>query len=261
MDKNKNYKLKRILTYISIILFSMALAVGGYYVYNEFFSNGMAPSVKELIDDKKNKDYPQDKEEEVENYVNLLPGYRNQYNNPNIMGRIEIPGLNIDTLITRASNNSYYLDYNLYNQYDQIGAPFFDYRNLDLSNNRQINIYGHNTQNTNIYDKLPFINLEAYTDRKIFDTNKNIYLSIDSKKIHYEVIAVKILTDANNNEHMKLIFYSDEDFLVHANKMLSDSLYVRDNLSIKAQDKLIVLQICHFNPANSFLLVIGKAVS
>ena len=60
---------------------------------------------------------------------------------------------------------------------------------------------------------------------------------------------------------MKLIFYSDEDFLTHTNKMLSNSLYIRDNMNITAQDKLIVIQICHFDPVGSYLLVIGKKVS
>ena len=85
-------------------------------------------------------------------------------------------------------------------------------------------------------------------------------MSIEDRKVHYEILAIKILTDGNN-EHMKLVFYSDEDFLTHANKMISNSLYVRDNMNITAQDKLIVLQICHFNPANSYLLVIGKVIN
>ena len=253
-EKNKNYKLKRLLVYVLFISLSVFLTVGGYYAISSLFNkNTVTPNIE---------DSPHDTPtvEPLEEYVNILPTYRAQYNNQNIMGRIEIPGMNIDSAVARSVNNKYYLDYNLYNQYDQIGAPFFDYRNTDLVNNRQINVYGHNTQNTAIYDKLPFVSLESYTDRKTFDTYKDIYLSLDYRKVHYEIIAIKILTDGNN-EHMKLIFYSDEDFLTHTNKMLSNSLYIRDNMNITAQDKLIVIQICHFDPVGSYLLVIGKKVS
>ena len=246
-EKNKNYKLKRLLVYVLFISLSVFLTVGGYFVFNKMFNkNEISSDTKDSIENKKEKDYSPI-EVTPAPYVNVLPIYRNQYNNENIMGRIEIPGMNIDTPVARAVNNKYYLDYNLYNQYDQIGAPFFDYRNLDLSNDSQINIYGHNTQNSAIYDKLPFVKLE------------DIYLSLDEKKVHYEIIAIKILVD-KNNEHMKFNFSTDEEYLVHINNMLSNSLYINDNLNITAQDKFIVIQICHFDPVGSYLLVIGRLV-
>ena len=172
------------------------------------------------------------------------------------MARIDIPNMNINNYVTRASNNSYYLNYNLYNQYDQIGVPFFDYRNTDLNNDRQINIYAHNTQNEAIYDKLPFINLEKYTDEAIFNTNKDIYLYLDDKKVHYQVIAIKIIT--TDIEHMKLIYKDDNDYLEHVNKLLANSLYRDTTETITKNDRLLVLQICHYNPMGSYLLTIAK---
>lgn len=238
------------------MLLSALLAVGAYYTVSNFLDRRVSPNQNTQVEPTPTTTSTPTPEV----YNNLLPSYRSQYNNPNILGRLEIPGINIDTLVARTVNNSYYLQYNLYNEYDQIGAPFFDYRNQDLPNNRQVNIYGHNTENESIYDKLPLISLEKYTDKNNFDKYKDIYLSLDSGKIHYEIIAVKILTDGNN-EHMKLIFYSDEDFLNHANKMLSGSLYTKENLLISPTDRLIVIQICHYNPRDSYLLVIGKTTS
>ena len=139
------------------------------------------------------------------------------------MAKIEIPNMNINNYVTRTDNNSYYLNYNLYNVYDQIGAPFIDYRNTDLVNAKQINIYGHNTQNEAIYDKLPFVNLEKYTDQATFEANKTIYLYLDEKKVEYKIIAIKVVT--TDIEHMKVSFSSDSDFKEHADKLLSDSLY------------------------------------
>lgn len=256
--KNK----KKIIIYIGIILLSSLLSLGLSIIYQEYKQKTI-PVVEDLIKEKKQQnysdkdDYKEQKKEEIINYTNEIPAYREQYGNPYIMGRLEIPNLNINALVTRAENNAFYLNNNLYNQKDGLGVPFFDYRNTDLANNKQINIYGHNTRNEKYFSQLPFINLEAYTDKNIFNNYKDIYLSIDEKKVHYEVIAIKIVNDSNN-EHMKVIFYSEEDFLKHVGRLLQDSLYKDTNLEITSNDRLIVLQVCHYNPPDTYLLVIGK---
>ncbi len=256
--KNK----KKIIIYIGIILLSALLSLGLSIIYQEYKQKTI-PVVEDLIKEKKQQnysdkdDYKEQKKEEIINYTNEIPAYREQYGNPYIMGRLEIPNLNINALVTRAENNAFYLNNNLYNQKDGLGVPFFDYRNTDLANNKQINIYGHNTRNEKYFSQLPFINLEAYTDKNIFNNYKDIYLSIDEKKVHYEVIAIKIVNDSNN-EHMKVIFYSEEDFLKHVGRLLQDSLYKDTNLEITSNDRLIVLQVCHYNPPDTYLLVIGK---
>lgn len=252
--KKRNNKIK----YFIIIILSIILGIGGIYAYNSYSERIPIESVNELVKDKKKNNYQDAKEEIVlDPYVNKLPEYRQQYNNPQIMGRLEVPNMNIDALITRSENNEYYLNYNLNNQHDGLGVPFFDYRNTDLANNRQINIYGHNTQNTQFTHMLPFINLEAYIDKNIFDNYKTVFLSIDEKRIEYEIVAVKILTDGNP-EHMKLLFRDDDDYLNHVVKMLSNSLYQNKNLRILPNDRLLVLQVCHYNPPNSYLLVICR---
>ena len=249
----KTRKVKRIISYILLFFIPILISVGGVYVYNNYISKeskkSKIPSIIKPIE-------TEEPVESVEPYVNELPEVRNNYGNPYIMARIDIPNMNINNYVTRASNNSYYLNYNLYNQYDQIGVPFFDYRNTDLNNDRQINIYAHNTQNEAIYDKLPFINLEKYTDEAIFNTNKDIYLYLDDKKVHYQVIAIKIIT--TDIEHMKLIYKDDNDYLEHVNKLLANSLYRDTTETITKNDRLLVLQICHYNPMGSYLLTIAK---
>lgn len=256
--KSKKRKRKwNIRKYIAIILISVSLACGAYFLYDYFLGSKTIPSVEKLIQEKRDIKFS-DKDENqpnIINYVNELPNFRSQYGNANIMGRLEIPNMNINTLVTRTTNNEYYLNYNLYNQYDALGVPFFDYRNTSLSTDRQINIYGHNTTNSKYLDQLPFINLEAYVDENIFNNYKDVYLSIDEKQIHYEIVAVKIITNADY-EHMKVIFYSDEDFLKHVAKLLDNTLYKDSNIMISAEDHLLVLQVCHYNPPHTYLLVI-----
>ena len=255
MKKKENDFLKSAI----VILLPILICVGGYYIYDNYIKRPGIPSVNKLIDEKKKNNYQDrdDNKRDVSNYSNPLPGYRSEYGNDDIVGRLEIPNLNIDALITRTTNNDYYLNYNLYRQYDAMGVPFFDYRNTDLNTNSQINIYGHNTPREDLYEYLPFTNLEAYVDRNIFDNYKDVYLSIDERQMHYEVYAIKILPDSSNNEHMKLSFNSNVEYLQHLNALLSNTLY-RSNESVSASDRFLVLQICHYDPDGSYLLVICK---
>lgn len=248
--------------YIAIIVFSISISILAAYVYNSIPIKTNIPSVDELIKEKQEINY-QDKDQkqiDTNTYVNQLPKYRAEYNNQDILGILEIPNLNINTLVARTTNNEYYLNYSLYHQYDRLGIPFFDYRNTDLVNARQLNIYGHNSTNPKHRDYLPFINLEAYVDENIFKNYKDIYLSIDQTQKKYKIIAVKII-DNTNNEHMKVIFYSDEDYLRHVSKLLQNTLYKDSDIKIDAKTKLLVLQACHYNPPDTYILVIGKEVN
>ena len=253
---HKTENIKRIITYVLIFLIPIITIISIFLSYNYYLNKEKELEVKTINKDKKEEKKEQ-KEKYVEPYINELPEARQTYNNQNIMGRIEIPNMNINNYVTRTSDNSYYLNYNLYNVYDQIGAPFFDYRNTNLNTDKQINIYGHNTQNNKILDKLPFTNLEQYTNQDVFNNNKDIYLYIDERKVHYEVIAIKIITD--DVEHMNIVFDDNKKFIEHAKKLLSNSLYIRDT-EITKKDRLLVLQICHYDPMGSYLLVIGKEV-
>ena len=253
MKKRKKNNLKTILLMIFVPLI---MFFGTIYIYDTFIDKSIS-SVEKLKKEKEKNNYSdKDDGKDISNYVNELPALRQQYGNNDIYGRLEISQLNINSIVMRSVNNDYYLNRNVYHQVDGLGLPFFDYRNQSLSTNRQINIYGHNTQNQNFIDQLPFVNLTAYTDKNIFDNYKKVYLSIDERQIEYEVIAVKIITDGNN-EHMKLIFYNDNDFVNHAAKMINGSLYT-SNATVTATDKLLVLQVCYYDPPGSYLIVISK---
>lgn len=246
----KEYKI--IIITISIVLIVLIhIGAFSYYKYYNKSKN------KEKKDNKviKVEEKPIEKQV-IEPYINELPIFREQYQNNNIMGRLEINDIGINTFVTRSEDNSFYLNNNIYNQYDGLGVPFFDFRNKDLDKDRQINIYGHNTENIQYQDHLPFIKLISYKNIEVFNNNKTINLYTDNNKKTYEVIAIKIITK-DNIEHMQLSFQNDEDFLNHTNRLLENTTY-QDNIEITGKDKLLVLQVCNYDPPNTFLLVIAK---
>ena len=253
--KNK----KKFILYLLIFLILLILTV--FTIYNNFLKPKpvISPKVQRIIDNnKKSIDVPQATIKPVEKYISKINEFRSKYNNNNIYANLIIKSLNMDVLITRYNNNTFYLDHNIYNNYDELGNPFLDYRNKDVDNNKQVNIYGHNTESEKHYNNLPFVNLEAYTDEYFFKTNKQIVLdTINNRKI-YKVIAIKIINDSDE-EHMNLTYNSEEEWNTHVNKLFSNTLY-KENDSINSHDKLLVLQVCHYNPRGSYLLVIAKEV-
>lgn len=258
--------MKNKIRYVLMICISMAIVglitTGLICYHNDQKPKIVTPSVKKIVKEKEKNNFSEKEPEIVEEttYINQLPDYRNEYGNPYIMGKLEIPNLNINTLVTRYLNNEYYLDYNIYNQKDGIGIPFFDFRNTDLYNNKQINIYGHNTTNQKIRDQLPFTNLEAFLDKNIFDNYKDAYLTTDEGIMKYHLVATKIITETNN-EHMKLMFHTDNNFQIHIDKLLNDTMYKDQSVSVTGKDSLMILQVCNYNPPDTFLLVIYKKIS
>jgi hypothetical protein len=86
-----------------------------------------------------------------------------------------------------------------------------------------------------------------------------MYLSIDEGRYKYRVEAVKVVTAADP-EHMKLIFFSEADFVNHATKLYQNTMYIREDTKVSKNDKLLILQICNYNPQNSYLIIIGKQI-
>ena len=200
-------------------------------------------------------------EEEViqETPIKKISEYRSEYDNKDIIARLVIEDLEIDTLITKSSNNSFYLNHDIHKNESNLGNPFIDFRNSNnLSNERQINIYSHNSDYSVYQEQLPFYKLEKLFDKDSFDKVKKVELYTEEEKIEYEIIALKVVT--TDNEHTILDAKSNERWEQHLDKLLSDSKYCRDNCKLNLEDKLLLLQTCNYNPQGSFIILITKKI-
>lgn len=244
----KKWRIISVLTaFISLVL----ITIGFYLEFNPQPVKKIKP--KKII----NTEEQEEIKEEIVPYDNPIPSFIETYNNSDIKAILEIPQLNINSLVAQSIDNTFYLTNSLYKIQDNLGVPFIDYRTEDINSAKQINIYGHNTENERFFDVLPFKKLESFLAQDNFNIIRDIYLSTDQKKIHYEIIGVKIINDGNN-EHMRIKFKDNNDFKEHTNRLLTDTLYKVDNVEVKETDKIIVLQVCNFNPKDTYLLVIGK---
>lgn len=249
---------KRIINGILILAFIISIGTAGclFFDYYQDQTSQTSPVPQPIKETKKEEVVVQPEKQ----YVNELPNYRSQYNNEYIHARLRIPSIDLDLLVTRADDNSYFLEHNLYKVQDGIGTAMFDFRNTDLATNKQINIYGHNTENQNIYDKVPFKKIELYNNIETFNNAQDIYLEIDEKEMHYKVVAFKI-SEKNNNEHMVLEFNDSNEFESHISKLMNDSLYINTNNPITKDDRVLIIQTCNFNPHDTYLILIAKEIN
>lgn len=189
--------------------------------------------------------------------IKTIDEYRSEYNNNDIIARLVIKDLEIDTLIAKTSNNTYYLDHDLNKKESNLGSPFIDFRNSNnLSNERQINIYSHNSDYYEYQEQLPFYRLEKLLNEEPFNNAGNIELYTDNEIMKYEIFAIKIVT--TDNEHTVLDSKSEEKWEIHLNKLLSDTKYCKGNCRLGVDEKLLILQTCNYNPKGSYIILIAK---
>lgn len=188
---------------------------------------------------------------EENNETNLKEKYynfRNEYGNEDIIGSINIPGADINTLFVKTTNNTYYLNHTLKKEKSRIGAVFMDYRNT--FEDKQINIYGHNS---NKYD-VAFKNLRMFLDKDFTKNNDLIYIENESGVTTYQIFSVKRTKDA---EHMTL---KTNDFIGHINKIREDALY-DTNIKITESDDILILQTCLLDGTRDYLIISSRKLT
>jgi len=188
--------------------------------------------------------------------TNDINELRIKYHNDEVIAKLVIPEINLETVLTKTDNNDTYLEYNAYKKIDSYGNPFIDYRNgIPLDTQKQINIYGHNIRN----EKLPFSKLEYLLEREIFDSTKYLFLYTDNNLLVYNIYAIKLITKVEN-EHMRLLFADDNAYKTHLNKLLENTEYCRDNCNLDIEDDILVIQTCNFKPKDTYIIVIAKKI-
>jgi sortase B len=181
---------------------------------------------------------------------------RKSYSNNDIVGVIKIDSLDLETVIVKGSDNEYYLKHDINKNKSIFGTEFVDSRNSsNLSYDKQINIYGHNSRNKDYYSKLEFTKLNKIVDKDIFDELSDIYFYIDNEVLIYKPLLVKVIT--TDNEYTRLVYRDSSVLKKHLSNLTSNTMYCKDDCSINENNNIIILQTCYYEPDNSYLLLIG----
>lgn len=193
-------------------------------------------------------------------YLDDLPNIKQlqtDYDNPEIMGVLNIPDTDVQVIVTQGTDNKKYLTTNIYGEKDIIGNPFMDYR-THIKESPKILIYGHNS---NIYE-LPFRELENYYNKDFYDSHPYVELITEQGLWRYKIFSVYVET--NDWYYMKLDFEDEDDWLQHLEKLKTNSMYDTGE-EISPGDQILILQTCSFKKEyqdynKKYLLIIARRV-
>lgn len=160
------------------------------------------------------------------NNINEIIYYKKIYSNNNIVGTLKIKDTNINTLLVKGSDNSYYLNHSVDDKYNTLGSIFMDYRTNFNSN--KIIVYGHNSKS----EETIFKELENYLNKDYYDKYKFIEIYNGINVYTYKIYNVNIVND--------------------------DSHIYLDN---STSDKILILQTCNYTVEGKFLLINSKLIN
>ena len=101
----------------------------------------MASARKELMAEKTNPDENSQSNTQVENDKQVIDFEKLKSINPDVVAWIKIDGTTIDYPIMQTTNNEYYLKKDIYNNYEQCGSIFLDYKNNSNFTDKNIVVY------------------------------------------------------------------------------------------------------------------------
>lgn len=109
-----------------------------------------------------------------------------QAENTDCVGWLTIPDTGIDYPVMHTPNDpEHYLRRDFYGDSASGGTPFLDGRNLAEAENQNLIVYGHN-----MMDGSMFKPLIRYLEPNFRESHRDIFLELNGKQYHYEVLAV-----------------------------------------------------------------------
>lgn len=224
--------MKKILTCLINLLLISVLVYSGYNIYIK-------------LKDYKDADITYEKLREINKKDDL------SNINEDFRFWIKVDNTNIDYPVLQGSDNTYYLNKDIYKNKLGSGSIFMDYRNDFLSDKNTI-IYGHNMKN-----KTMFSQLENFKDENFFNQNNKIRIITNNKEYIYEVFS-SYYVDPSYNYIIPDFNNSDE-----YNKYLSnikDKSLNNSSVKISKNDRIITLSTCSYETKNTRTVVHGKLI-
>lgn len=178
--------------------------------------------------------------------------------NEDIYAWITVPGTLVDYPILQSEEDNYYLDKNLDHSTGYPGCIYTNACNSKDFSSYHTVIYGHNMKNDSMFGSL-----HEYASKDFFDTNREIIIYTEEKRLTYEIYGAVKYTDtyitayydiesAEGNEAFL------KDLLMNAAQS-SDVSHIAE-MEISAEDKLVTLSTCVPNEDTKRYIIVGVLV-
>ena len=179
--------------------------------------------------------------------------------NPDVYAWIYIPNTRIDYPVARSTgdgNDSFYLEHNVYRQYQFSGTIFSEIANQPDMHDRVTVMYGHNMLNGTM-----FASLHYFEDKDFFDSNNTAFVLTKDKVFTYLIYSAY---SYDNRNILSSFFVNDDDtFREYLDSTLqphSVNENVREGVELTTEDKILTLSTCTNGASNTRYLVQGVLV-
>lgn len=223
------------------ILVLLVIGIIAYIFISNYMAlqevTGIQEVLKETIKENENKEMtdPVDSSRVIKNnYIASILTV-----NPEVVGWLRVNDTNIDYPVVQAQDNDYYLKHNIYNEEDNNGWIFMDYRNNNYDLDTNTIIYGH----TMYYSAVMFGTL-ANTYKKSWYTNpENLTISFDTiyESNKYQIFSIYKIP--KTTDYLTTYFANDDEFNDFISLIKERS--IEDfNVEVNPGDKILTLSTC-----------------
>ena len=190
----------------------------------------------------------------------VLDEYKNLLNkNKKLIGWLKIDDTNIDYPVMQTTDNEYYLDHNINQEYDKNGSIFMDKDCDVLKPSTNLILYGHHMKNGQMFGTL-----DRYSSEEYFKEHRYIQFDTIYEKGIWEVMYV-FRSRVYSEEEIVFKYYqfidalSEQEFDSYMQEMAKMSLY---DTGVTAQygDRLLTLSTCDYQEKNGRFVVVAKKV-
>lgn len=198
-------------------------------------------------------DGPEEAREVLDEYKNLLNM------NQRLIGWVKIDDTNIDYPVMQTSDNEYYLDHNLNQEYDKNGSIFMDKDCDVLKPSTNFIIYGHHMRSGQMFGTLDNYESEAYYREHPYIRFDTIY-----EKGVYEIMYV-FRSRVYSEEEIVFKYYqfidanSEQEFNSYMAEMEAMSFY-DTGVTAEYGDQLLTLSTCDYQEKNGRFVVVAKKI-
>lgn len=249
--------IRKIIFLIALIVFSISLSYLGSYFYQRYQSSKTAAEISETY-----------YEETPTSSVSLPPGYQEKFLslyaiNPEIKGWISVPGTTVDYPVMQTDENNFYMNRDIYGQYDSSGTPFLDYRNIISTDEQSDNliIYGHHMNFDGVFGVLVH-----YNDLAFYQEHPTITFDSVYKDMQWKVISgFYINTNPQHDngyvfDYQNYIDLSDPERFNEYIEQITKRSVVQTNIDVQYGDKLLTLSTCANEFKDGRFVVVARLV-
>ena len=200
-------------------------------------------------------------DEETAETKEVLEEYKSLLNkNQKLIGWIKIADTNIDYPVMQTSDNEYYLDHNISQEYDKNGSVFMDKDCDVLKPSTNFILYGHHMKSGQMFGDLDEYSRESYYEKHPYIQFDTIY-----EKGTYQVMYV-FRSHVYSEGEIAFKYYqfidvnSEQEFDSYMQEMAQMSYY-DTGVTAEYGDQLLTLSTCDYQEKDGRFVVVAKKIA